>query len=147
MRIITTAAAGMAALLLAACSTGVTPTTDTDPTGTATTSEGGGAASIYLDEIPRPESCDADSPFIAVALPNLTNPYYVYMKKGFEDAGTEAGFEVEVQVADNDDAAQLAQRMIRCGRSNSAPTRHPDLSLTIAHAHSIGQHHRSRWPI
>jgi len=109
MRIITTAAAGMAALLLAACSTGVTPTTDTDPTGTATTSEGGGAASIYLDEIPRPESCDADSPFIAVALPNLTNPYYVYMKKGFEDAGTEAGFEVEVQVADNDDAAQLAQ--------------------------------------
>ena len=55
--------------------------------------------------IPRPEACDAENPFIAVALPNLTNPYYVAMQQGFEDAAAEAGFEVEIQIADNDDAA------------------------------------------
>lgn len=59
--------------------------------------------------IPRPEACDAENPFIAVALPNLTNPYYVAMQQGFEDAAAEAGFEVEIQIADNDDAQQLAQ--------------------------------------
>lgn len=98
--------AGLAltSLAFAACSTGVTtpPAAPTDGTGAP-------AAGIYLTEIPQPESCSADNPFIAVALPNLTNPYYVYMKKGFEDAGKEAGFSVKVQVADNDDAAQLAQ--------------------------------------
>lgn len=109
MRKTTTAIVGVAALLLTACSTGVTPSasTDADPSATGGTEEA--TASIYLDEVPRPESCDAESPFIAVSLPNLTNPYYVYMKQGFEEAGAEAGFEVEVQVADNDDAAQLAQ--------------------------------------
>ena len=97
---------GIAALALSACSTGVTtPPANTPGTGGATDAP----ASIYLTDIPKPESCSADSPFIAVALPNLTNPYYVYMKKGFEDAGKAAGFSVEVQVADNDDAAQLAQ--------------------------------------
>ena len=44
-----------------------------------------------------------------VALPNLTNPYYVAMQKGFEEAAAEAGFTVEVQIANNDDAQQLAQ--------------------------------------
>jgi ribose transport system substrate-binding protein len=44
-----------------------------------------------------------------VALPNLTNPYYIAMKRGFEEAGTEAGFNVEVQIADDNDATQLAQ--------------------------------------
>ncbi|MCB9138636.1 MAG: substrate-binding domain-containing protein [Caldilineaceae bacterium] len=60
-------------------------------------------------DIPRPEACDSENPFIAVALPNLTNPYYVAMKQGFEDAAAEAGFDAEVQVANNDDAEQLAQ--------------------------------------
>ncbi len=59
--------------------------------------------------IPRPAACDADSPFIAVALPNLTNPYYVAMKSGFEEAAAEAGFTVEIQIANDDDAQQLAQ--------------------------------------
>lgn len=59
--------------------------------------------------IPRPAACDSESPYIAVALPNLTNPYYVAMKEGFETAGEENGFTVEVQIANDDDAAQLAQ--------------------------------------
>lgn len=59
--------------------------------------------------IPRPAACDAESPYIAVALPNLTNPYYVAMQEGFETAGEENGFTVEVQIANDDDAAQLAQ--------------------------------------
>ncbi|GAB3811475.1 D-ribose ABC transporter substrate-binding protein [Tessaracoccus terricola] len=107
MRKLFTAAAGISALLLAACSTGVAPTETqgTESTGGDETA----AASIYLDEIPRPESCDSENPFVAVSLPNLTNPYYVYMKKGFEEAGAEAGFDVEVQVAGDDDAEQLAQ--------------------------------------
>lgn len=106
MRKFTTAAAGLTALLLAACSTGVT---ESETPSTESTDGEQAAASIYLDEIPRPDSCDTDSPFIAVSLPNLTNPYYVYMKKGFEDAGADAGFDVEVQVAGDDDAEQLAQ--------------------------------------
>lgn len=60
-------------------------------------------------EIPRPDACDEENPYLAVALPNLTNPYYVAMQSGFEAAGEEAGFEVEVQIAGDDDAAQLAQ--------------------------------------
>lgn len=59
--------------------------------------------------IPRPAACDSESPYIAVALPNLTNPYYVAMKEGFETAGADNGFEVEVQIANDDDAAQLSQ--------------------------------------
>lgn len=80
------------ALALASCSTGVdTPSAPTD------------------GEIPRPAACDAEKPYIAVALPNLTNPYYIAMKRGFEEAGAANGFDVEVQIADNDDAVQLAQ--------------------------------------
>lgn len=60
-------------------------------------------------EIPRPESCDSENPYVAVALPNLTNPYYVAMQQGFEAAAEENGFDVEVQIADDDDAEQLAQ--------------------------------------
>lgn len=56
-----------------------------------------------------PESCSSDNPTIAVLLPNQTNPYYVAMKEGFETAGTENGFTAEVQIADDDDAQQLAQ--------------------------------------
>jgi ribose transport system substrate-binding protein len=59
--------------------------------------------------IPRPAACDAERPFIAVALPNLTNPYYVAMQSGFEEAAAANGFEVEVQIANDDDAQQLAQ--------------------------------------
>jgi ribose transport system substrate-binding protein len=67
------------------------------------------AESAPVAAIPRPEACDAESPYIAVALPNLTNPYYVAMKAGFEEAAAEAGFTVEIQIANNDDAQQLAQ--------------------------------------
>ncbi len=59
--------------------------------------------------IARPEACDAETPYIAVALPNLTNPYYVAMQEGFETAGEDAGFDVEVQIANDDDAVQLSQ--------------------------------------
>ncbi|MEU8270963.1 substrate-binding domain-containing protein [Sphaerisporangium sp. NPDC049002] len=95
-RISLAAGAALAALTLAGCSTGV----DTGAQTGAAKSEGG---------IPRPAACDAGSKYVAVALPNLTNPYYVAMKKGFETAGQAAGFTTEVQIANDDDAAQLAQ--------------------------------------
>ena len=89
------AAAAAAALLLTGCGA-IDTGTGAPPTGES------GAAAL-------PESCSSDSPFIAVALPNLTNPYYVAMQDGFESAGEEAGFEVQVQIANDDDAQQLAQ--------------------------------------
>ncbi len=46
---------------------------------------------------------------LGVALPNLTNPYYVAMKKSFEESGAAKGFKVKVSIADNDDAKQLSQ--------------------------------------
>ncbi|WP_321800465.1 substrate-binding domain-containing protein [Caballeronia sp. J97] len=46
---------------------------------------------------------------LGVALPNLTNPYYVAMKKSFEESGAAKGMHVEVSIADNDDARQLSQ--------------------------------------
>lgn len=46
---------------------------------------------------------------LGVALPNLTNPYYVAMKKSFEENGAAQGFEVRILIADNDDAKQLSQ--------------------------------------
>ncbi|MCH1883932.1 substrate-binding domain-containing protein [Agrococcus sp. ARC_14] len=61
------------------------------------------------EEATLPESCSEEQPFIGVALPNLTNPYYVAMQRGFEEAGADAGFEVQVQIANDDDAQQLAQ--------------------------------------
>ena len=73
--------------------------------GTGTTTEAatdGAAASL-------PDSCSEENPYVAVSLPNLTNPYYVAMKKGFEEGGDDAGFDVEVQIAADDDAQQLAQ--------------------------------------
>lgn len=51
----------------------------------------------------------ADAKVLGVALPNLTNPYYVAMKKSFEENGKAQGFEVKVLIADNDAAKQLAQ--------------------------------------
>jgi len=90
-------AATAAVILLAGCNavdTGVSEGSD-NPSAT--------------EEIPRPAACDEENPFLAVALPNLTNPYYVAMKAGFEEAGAEAGFDVEVQIANDDDAEQLAQ--------------------------------------
>lgn len=46
---------------------------------------------------------------LGVSLPNLTNPYYVAMKKSFEESGAAQDFEVRVLIADNDDAKQLGQ--------------------------------------
>ncbi|GCD20193.1 substrate-binding domain-containing protein [Cellulomonas algicola] len=97
-------AAGLAAttLVLGACGA--------VDTGTGSSNGGSsGAATAASGEIPRPDSCDDETPFIAVALPNLTNPYYVAMKAGFEEAAEANGFTVEVQIADDDDANQLAQ--------------------------------------
>ncbi len=73
----------------------------------AVTSGDGTSTEAASDELPA--SCSDEEPYLAVALPNLTNPYYVAMKQGFEDAGAEQGFQVEVQIADDDDANQLAQ--------------------------------------
>lgn len=50
-----------------------------------------------------------DARILGVSLPNLTNPYYVAMKKSFEEHATAQGFEPVVLIADNDDAKQLSQ--------------------------------------
>lgn len=102
------------ALLLAACSSGSSSeesSSEAAPASSAAApaSSEAAPASTAAGAIPRPAACDAESPFIAVALPNLTNPYYVAMKKGFEDAAAAAGFTAEIQIADDDDANQLAQ--------------------------------------
>ncbi len=70
---------------------------------------GTGTSPSTADAAAKPASCSDANPYLAVALPNLTNPYYVAMKQGFEDEGAKAGFKVEVQVANDDDANQLAQ--------------------------------------
>lgn len=93
-RIALAATVASAALLLSGCA-GVN-------TGASTSAASDGS-------IPRPAACDEKNPYIAVALPNLTNPYYVAMKSGFEEQGKEAGFNVEVQIANDDDATQLSQ--------------------------------------
>ncbi|MCZ3378153.1 substrate-binding domain-containing protein [Rhizobium sp. AG207R] len=51
----------------------------------------------------------ADKKVLGVALPNLTNPYYVAMKKSFEQNAAAQGFDIRVLIADNDDAKQLSQ--------------------------------------
>ena len=51
----------------------------------------------------------SDTKTLGVTLPNLTNPYYVAMKKSFEENGKAQGFNVKVSIADNDDAKQLSQ--------------------------------------
>jgi ribose transport system substrate-binding protein len=56
-----------------------------------------------------PKSCKGDKPLIGVALPNTTNPYYVAMRQGFIDGAKELGFEVNVQIANDDNEAQLGQ--------------------------------------
>jgi ribose transport system substrate-binding protein len=87
-----------------------TPAADAAATEAATEeAPAADAADTAAAGIPRPAACDAEQPFIAVALPNLTNPYYVAMQQGFEEAAAAAGFSVEVQIANNDDAQQLAQ--------------------------------------
>ena len=54
-------------------------------------------------------AADAVKKTLGVALPNLTNPYYVAMKKSFEINGKKNGFTVQVLIADNDAAKQLSQ--------------------------------------
>jgi len=49
---------------------------------------------------------------LGVSLPNLTNPYYVAMKKSFEQHAAEQGFDARILIADNDDARQLSQVQI-----------------------------------
>ena len=76
-------------------------------TGAATSASSATTASASAAA--KPAACSDAQPYLAVALPNLTNPYYVAMKKGFEEEGATAGFKVEVQIANDDDANQLAQ--------------------------------------
>ncbi|OJV75528.1 MAG: ribose ABC transporter ATP-binding protein [Cellulomonas sp. 73-92] len=87
------------ALLLGACGA----------VNTGTAKAGSAASASSTGGIPKPASCSDATPYVAVALPNLTNPYYVAMKKGFEDAGQANKLKVEVQIANDDSANQLAQ--------------------------------------
>lgn len=56
-----------------------------------------------------PASCSAPGAVIGVALPDTTNPYYIAMKKGFEDAAAANGFEAKVAIANDADSTQLSQ--------------------------------------
>lgn len=56
-----------------------------------------------------PAACSTANPTIGVALPNTVNPYYVAMKKSFEDHGKELGYAVKVAIANDSDTNQLAQ--------------------------------------
>jgi ribose transport system substrate-binding protein len=69
-------------------------------------SAGGSAAGIREG---LPANCSEAAPKIGVALPNLSNPYYVEMKKGVEEAATAAGFEAIISIADDDIAQQQSQ--------------------------------------
>ncbi|MBN9645290.1 substrate-binding domain-containing protein [Corynebacterium mendelii] len=99
--LVTTGIIGLG-LVLGACSGAV-------DTGTSSESDSSGSASKQADASALPESCSSDNPSIAVLLPNQTNPYYVAMKKGFEDEAKAKGFTTNVQIANDDDANQLAQ--------------------------------------
>src|SRR5580704_18226924 len=57
----------------------------------------------------KPKSCQSAQPLIGVALPNTTNPYYVAMRQGFIDGAKELGFQVNIQIANDDNEAQLGQ--------------------------------------
>lgn len=52
---------------------------------------GTGTSTSTADAAAKPASCSDANPYLAVALPNLTNPYYVAMKQGFEDEGQRPG--------------------------------------------------------
>jgi ribose transport system substrate-binding protein len=69
------------------------------------------ASAVMAADSPRliPKSCQSGKPLIGVALPNTTNPYYVAMRQGFIDGAKELGFEVNVQIANDDNEAQLGQ--------------------------------------
>jgi ribose transport system substrate-binding protein len=69
------------------------------------------ASTLMAADSPRliPKSCQSGTPLIGVALPNTTNPYYVAMRQGFIDGAKELGFEVNVQIANDDNEAQLGQ--------------------------------------
>jgi len=98
------------ASLLAACSS--------QSTGSEAASSGAGEASppaaTQASTAPAaagslPESCSQPGAAIGVALPDTTNPYYVAMKKGFEDAAAANGFEAKVAIANDSDSTQLSQ--------------------------------------
>lgn len=57
----------------------------------------------------KPKSCQSAQALIGVALPNTTNPYYVAMRQGFIDGAKELGLQVNIQIANDDNEAQLAQ--------------------------------------
>jgi ribose transport system substrate-binding protein len=63
---------------------------------------------VAMCALAAPASADGKK-VLGVALPNLTNPYYVAMKKSFEMNGAAQGFDVKVLIADNDAAKQLSQ--------------------------------------
>ncbi|WP_293773573.1 substrate-binding domain-containing protein [uncultured Corynebacterium sp.] len=76
---------------------------------TGTGSSTGGASDSNQASASIPENCKSDNATIAVLLPNLANPYYVAMKNGFESEGKAKGFDVKVQIANDDDSQQLSQ--------------------------------------
>ena len=77
--------------------------------GAIDTGTGSTAAPTSSQANAKPAACNQPRPYLAVALPNLTNPYYLAMKQGFEEQAQAKGFDAEVQIANDNDATQLAQ--------------------------------------
>src|SRR5260370_2227189 len=75
------------------------------------------SSTLMAADSPRliPKSCQSATPLIGVALPNTTNPYYVAMRQGFIDGAKELGLQVNIQIANDDNEAQLSlvQRFIQ----------------------------------
>jgi ribose transport system substrate-binding protein len=84
------------ASVLAACSS-----------GGASSGETSASAAAAISGLPK--SCAGDSPVIGVSLPDTTNPYYIAMQKGFEDAAKANGFVANVAIANDSDSTQLSQ--------------------------------------
>lgn len=100
-----------AASLLAACSSQATSEEVPAASSSAPSAAASAAASSEsgTGAVSLPESCSQPGAAIGVALPDTTNPYYVAMQKGFEDAAAANGFEAKVAIANDSDSTQLSQ--------------------------------------
>lgn len=75
----------------------------------ASSTESAASGESSSEHVQLPASCTSAKPLLGVLLPNLTNPYYVAMQRGFLNEGEKQGFSVKVSIANDDDANQLAQ--------------------------------------
>lgn len=95
--------------LLAACSSQATSSETASPDAASSAAPAASTTVASPAGFTLPESCKEPGAAIGVALPDTTNPYYVAMQKGFEDAAAANGFEAKVAIANDSDSTQLSQ--------------------------------------